>query len=232
MLYSALLARVLDEFFPPRCLACGCPGNYLCNGCLDEFRPIGSKMCLKCGKPTEHTVDDCRSCRRWKQDFDFARAGYVYETTLKRFLVSFKFRGISDAERSLDKLVLPSMLADFDQRFDLVTFVPLHRDKLKKRGFNQSKIIADLVARLLDLSIVDTLRKERQTSDQNSLGLEDRRGNIKNAFSACFRYDGKKILLIDDVFTTGSTVSECALVLKGAGAKQVAVFTLAKRVLD
>ncbi len=114
---------------------------------------------------------------------------------------------------------------------DLITAVPLHRNKLQKRGFNQSQIMAEIIAARLNLRFCfDNLYRRRRTASQFNLAPNERRKNVRGAF-ACKRsqeFKEKSILLIDDIFTTGSTLNECAYILKQAGARRVVVLTLAR----
>ena len=130
-----------------------------------------------------------------------------------------------------------SLPTDFVQA-DVVTFVPLHRRKRQKRGYNQAELLAKAFGRRTDKPVKRLLKCRRKTKDQAKLNLKDRRVNVREAFRLCRKstslqesLKGKRIILIDDVYTSGSTVSECARVLRQAGAKEVRVLTLARTIL-
>jgi len=229
----------LDFFFPPLCHICrsfitGAGELHICTGCRDRLPLVKSPLCPVCGIPFIGVGDDhaCGQCQTHPPQFESARAHLLYEDSARELINHFKYNHKTHLRRPLALLALEG-LTEFitGQTPDLIIPVPLHRSRLRNRGFNQAVLLGDLFSsRLSAPMLVDGLTRTRQTEPQIELSAEDRRNNVKGAFAAN-RADmiyGKRILLLDDVMTTGSTVNECAKVLKKAGATLVVVATIAR----
>jgi ComF family protein len=237
---SEIITALQELLFPTGCLACGQPvgqgagGVMLCRGCRAEVNLLGRPLCSCCGHPFQATTGTdhlCGLCLTGHYHFTRARALVRYQPPLTTIISRFKyhgqtnclksFRAIRRQVRSLDDLLPP----------ELIIPVPLHRERLRNRGFNQALLLARAFypdqRRLIDFTI---LERHRHTEPQTSLSGQARRGNLKNAFRVTDgeKVAGKMIVLVDDVFTTGTTVNECAKVLKMAGAGEVQVLTLAR----
>lgn len=169
--------------------------------------------------PTAFETFVCEECKNVDYGFESARAPLRYEGVGKEIVHALKYRGYT---RVVDRLIAPLMLEVLEDtsRFDTVVPVPLHRSRLRRRGFNQAALMARAIAGELNTSVSDTLEVVRRTRDQVELSGAGRRTNVAGAFRARERISGT-ILLIDDVFTTGATMSECAGVLMQAGAREV-----------
>ena len=243
----SLFARLLDVIYPPRCAVCGLfldgdpearneRGGLLCGSCLEGFRPVRSPRCTVCGIPFPSAAGGehlCGECIRKPPRYDAARAPYLYAGTLLEALRLFKY-----GRKSLLGPALGGLLARFAREWlaepqDLLVLpVPLHPRKVRERGFNQSLLLAQPVARELQSRLdFRCLKRVRYTAPQTGLGKEERRRNVRNAFevAAPGAVDGHAVLLIDDVYTTGNTLNECARVLRKAGCRQVLCLTLARR---
>jgi ComF family protein len=165
--------------------------------------------------------------------FDFAYSFGFYEGTLRALIHLFKYSGMKPLAERLSGLLLRAMPLD-GAAYDLVVPMPLHWRRHWKRGFNQAKLLAGYVARRRGIPMLDAVRRVRATATQAGLTNSNRRKNVSGAFRVAARYrkngalSGKRILLIDDVMTTGATGAACARALKRAGARSVTLLTLAR----
>ena len=237
-----ILTGIADLIFPPRCAACG---NLLerhdslpfCPSCLEGIHFIRSPLCHRCGVPFPVSDGDdhlCGDCLIAEKPYAVARSVGRYEDTLLTAIHRFKYRGKTGIGE-----VLGGLMADFAGRiwdmrvFERIIPVPLHRNRLRERGFNQAVILARNISKRFDIPLDFTsLRREIFTPPQVGLGKEARSANVHNAFTVSHpeRIAGRKILLVDDVYTTGSTLEECSRVLIRAKAETVALLTLARAV--
>jgi ComF family protein len=218
---------------------------HVCGGCLGGFAPIRHPYCSMCGivfKSRSDTEHLCGDCIKRPKAFDQARAVALYAPGFMELLQQLKYRGKIQLAGPLGRLLLTAFMSYWPKdHFDLVMPVPLHKKKMRQRGFNQALLLIDKWGRFAERSYgcrfelpVDrtTLVRTKPTASQTGLGRTARRQNIKNAFkvTAPWEIDAKRILLVDDVYTTGATVGECAWVLMKAGAQRVDVLTLARAV--
>jgi len=238
-----VLCSLLDIIFPPVCPLCeeGLMDGILCADCRGGIlsKKIRGPICAVCGIPfiaygdvTEpHRGRLCGRCITEKTPFKEARSAFAYEGPVLDAIHRFKYGGRVALAGYLGRLA--SEAAEFPDRMDVVVPVPLHKKRLQKRGFNQSLLIAREVAKRLNTEVdYMNLKRARETYPQINLRIKEREANIKGAFAVrdgkAFR--DKKVLLVDDVFTTGATIRECAKMLKGAGA-EVYVLTIARTLI-
>jgi len=233
----------LDMLFPPLCHVCRCflaePAEvHLCDGCREKIIPIDSPLCLICGVPfaTENGSDHtCGPCLTTRRPFVAARSAARFEGPLQELIHRFKYGKKVHLSRPLG-LLTAAALGDVAPAFsaDYLVPVPLHRRRLRERGFNQSQLIAKVLAKSWKIPLsLHNLRRCRWTTPQTGLSAAERERNIRGAFSVARpdRFTDKRLLLVDDVYTTGSTVTECAKTLCRYGAKEVYVITVARSVL-
>ncbi|HEY1263027.1 MAG TPA: ComF family protein [Terriglobales bacterium] len=170
----------------------------------------------------------CGLCRSGFRGFDAAYCYGAYEGTLRELIHLFKYRRIESLARPLGDFAMAALPRD--ERFDCLTPVPLHWWRQWKRGFNQSELLARAISRRSGIPVVRALRRARSTAAQAGLSNSGRRRNVADAFLWRPKQPvaGRRILLLDDVMTTGSTAAACALALKRAGAARVALLTLAR----
>ncbi|HVW83320.1 MAG TPA: ComF family protein [Bryobacteraceae bacterium] len=170
----------------------------------------------------------CAACRAGLRGFDSAASFGFYEDPLRGLIHLFKYSGMKPLAGPLAGYLERAIA--IDQRFDAVVPVPLHWRKKWRRGFNQAELLARRVARRRKIPVINALRRKRPTAVQAGLANAGRRRNVAGAFTLRANADvaAKRILLIDDVMTTGATASACASVLKRAGAKSVSLVTLAR----
>ncbi|HET7479359.1 MAG TPA: ComF family protein [Rubrobacteraceae bacterium] len=221
------VSALADLFYPQRCVGCESrASDVLCRACYEALPVIEPPVCRRCGMPTAFETFVCDECKNADYGFESARAPLRYEGVGKEIVHALKYRGYT---RVVERLMAPLMLGALEAHsgFDAVVPVPLHRSRLRRRGFNQAGLIARAIAAELEATLSDTLEVVRRTRDQVELSGAGRRANVAGAFRARGRVSGR-ILLIDDVFTTGATMSECAGVLVKAGAEEVRALSLCR----
>jgi ComF family protein len=237
---KTILRGLADVLFPPACVDCeeildeDLPFS-LCRACFSEIRFIGSPLCPCCGLPyaAESASDHpCGECLSRKQYFTALRSLGIYDSALLKAIQRFKYQGSLHVGEALGSLMASHSYPAFDMtEYDVIMPVPLHVGRLRERGFNQSLLLARVIARKFPVEIdFMTLRRAVGTAPQTGLRKEDRAANVRGAFELGdrARVKGKKVLIIDDVYTTGSTVRECARILLKGGARSVGVLTLAR----
>ena len=216
--------------FPPTCAGCGKWGERFCQTCFANTRTISSDICQTCGEPLrQNKVLICERCKNSKNFFTAVRSWALYEDPLKKAIHNLKYqRNIGLGE------VLAEPLAKFligtDWNIDLITAVPLDHDRKQERGYNQSVFLARPLSWLtmipFDEKVIERIRKTRS---QVGLSRDQRKENMDGAFCCQSEIaNGKSVLIIDDVITTGATLNACANALIKSGAEQVFGLTLAR----
>ncbi len=218
---------------------------FVCPRCMVQLRGIDSPMCIRCGRPFEspHGVDhECDTCRADAPQYTMARAFGRYEGPLRSLIHYFKYNGWPHLAKPLGQLLWNTLNRYWDPaRIDHVVPVPLHHRRLRRRGFNQSALLVHNWPKYAAVSGIEwdpnrvaqpILTRHRGTAPQAGLNKWQRDKNIKQAFKLAGHVDitNKRILLVDDVLTTGATVNACARILMGGGACEVRVLTLAHAV--
>ena len=198
---------------------------------------ITSPLCLRCGVPfsAEQGNDHlCGECLTERKPYAIARSVARYEGTILSAIHMFKYHGKIGLGKALGNIMTDFVSGIWDMNaFDVIIPVPLHVKRLRQRGFNQAVILARVLSKRFKIAFdVSSLRRTLFTPPQVGLGREERSVNVKGAFSVVSqnRISGKKILLIDDVYTTGSTLMECSRVLLATNAEAVAVLTMARAI--
>jgi competence protein ComFC len=224
--YEPYLSALADLFYPERCVGCERrASDVLCRTCFDTLPRVGSPVCGRCGLPTAFATFVCEECKNVDFGFQSARAPLKYDGVGKQVVHALKYRGY---KRVVGRLAAPLMLQVVGEgHFDAVVPVPLHSSRLRKRGFNQAELLAKGLAEKMKATVSDTLEVVRSTRDQVELSAAQRRANVAGAYTATKPLRGK-ILLIDDVFTTGATMSACAGTMVRAGAKEVHALSLCR----
>jgi ComF family protein len=220
-------------------------GGYLCPHCIRLLLPITTPMCSICGRPyaTDHGLDHiCGRCESTTSDYQAARAVLGYTAAIRRIIHQYKYQGCTQLAKPLGNMLWEALLMHWDpEQIDVVIPVPLHRHRLRRRGFNQSaQLLRNWPSQANALGVdadcfqilPEVLVRQKATKPQTGLDADARRVNMRNAFTL---RDApvvklKHVLLIDDVLTTGATANACAQVLKRAGADSISVLTLARAV--
>lgn len=235
---QALLNALLDIFLPPRCHICRAliPGSgalHICDSCYAGLPIISPPFCSICGIPLQGAGEShpCGRCITALPPYLAARAALRYEGACRDLIHAFKYRDKSHLRRPLG-LLTAQFLSDFYRahRPDLLVPVPLHRSRLRSRGFNQSVLLAELLAKQWQIPLQrQLLQRTRATTPQMELSRAERLTNLQGAFKV---HDSslvadRRIMLVDDVFTTGSTLAVCASALLQAGCREVTAVTVA-----
>ncbi len=221
------LEALADLFYPRWCVGCGRrSSDVLCRTCFGSLPFLRGPACGRCGLPTAVAVPVCGACKNVDFAFETARAPLRYEGVGKEIVHALKYRGYTAVVDRLAAPLLAEVVEDPDA-YDAVVPVPLHGARLRRRGFNQAALLARGLAGRINTPVSDTLQVVRSTRDQVELSAAERRRNVAGAFSAKTRTRGR-LLLVDDVFTTGATTSACAAALLDAGAAEVHAITLCR----
>lgn len=212
-----LWSALLDLLYPPRCTFCHC-----------FVKSSAVAICDNCRKNLPYTTNGGRQ----KADFvTVCVSPLYYEDDVRESLLRYKFHGATGYAKAYAPLIANCIREHLDQEYDLITWVPLSRKRLRRRGYDQARLLAEAVATELDTMAVGTLKKIRNTAAQSQTGsAEKRRANISGAYRVMnpALVADKRILLIDDIVTTGSTLSECARTLGLAGAERVICAAVAR----
>ncbi len=239
MIVQDTLRGFLDAIYPPICLICGRlshgPYPHCCLDCFDLFEPVGGQCCELCGKPFQvsQVPHLCLVCIKGRPTFNWCRGVFLYRGAVAEALSKFKYGGMIGLLAPLEEALARgiSTLHPFPE-VDLLVPVPLSLNGRWKRGFNQSYVLAVSAARQLGVEVqADALRKKGGRT-QVGLSARERSRNAAVSFVPGEAIDlvrGQRVLLFDDVYTTGSTVRACARILRSAGAS-VSVLTLARAV--
>lgn len=222
----------LAVLFPPRCLLCGAPTarlSILCDDCIADLPHLAGPRCTKCQELlADPSLDLCRACGTRERWFDRALSLGPYEGPWGELVRSLKF----DREPAVARFLSVQMAGFLHTEdpfgdVDIITYVPMTRHAMRARGFNQAKLLARGLAKRIHRPVAQLLAKGSVTQPQARLSARARRENLRGAFRTIRSVSGK-VLLVDDIFTTGSTVEECAHTLKSGGCKEVFVLTVAR----
>lgn len=237
-----LLEKLANLFFPACCPSCAEPviGNgKLCATCWGEIDFITDPMCHRCGLPFSHSMGEhglCGHCIAETPPFVRAMSVFRYDGTSRRQVLAFKFHDRTQLAPLFGQWLTHVATREFVAKAEVIIPVPLHYRRLIMRRYNQASLLAQAVSKQTGLPyIAHSLRRKRATMPQTGLTREARVKNLRGAFMvppACKNdVEGKAVLLVDDVMTTGATLAACTRVLKDAGARDVYVLTLARTVL-
>jgi len=219
--------------FPPRCLLCGRPTSrlnaILCEDCNADLPKLEGPRCAKCQEPLpDLSLDLCRACGTRERWFDQALSLGPYRGAWGELVRALKFDREPAVARFLSVRMAQYLAAKgLVSGIDIITYVPMTHRALRERGFNQARLLARGLARRIHRPLAKLLKKVRETAPQARLSARERRANLRGAFLPIRSIRGK-VLLVDDIFTTGSTVEECAHALKNGGCEEVVVLTVAR----
>ncbi len=226
---------IFDILFPKYCLACGQEGSMLCNSCFYKLKINEKQICFFCNKGgVKGSL--CAICRNKYHLDGILIAGNYKNLILSSLIKTLKYHFIQSNIDILERFIIYFFEYQKETKNipkhifskSIVVPVPLHPQRLRWRGFNQSELLANKIAKYFKLPLNTNLIRKKRKAPQAKLPLNKRTNNIKQ----CFQWQGakinKNIILVDDVITTGSTLNECAFVLKRAGAKKIWGFVLAK----
>ena len=233
-----MLQNLLDWLYPPTCIACGqiiplhLPqprSMLLCGKCQTLFSPVAPPLCHTCGVPTARPVPRCVSCFGKERHFTTNRAAFLYDDLMRDMMHELKFRQNKQIAHSLGKLWATHLAGTFTCEKDTyLTPLPLHPKKQRERGFNQAEILARRLSETLGIPCVHALTRTVDTPPQSGLHPRQRIENVQDAFAVADGISprGNTYIVIDDIYTTGASMNECARVLKAASAADVLGMTL------
>ncbi len=226
--FYRLAWKGLDLIYPPVCGGCKRPGSRWCPECQEKVKPIPDPICIRCGSPI-HGMDICSGCRINQPHFRMLRSWSVFDYPIRNALHRLKYRrdiGLGDSLA----VQMYDFVVSLHWPINQIIPVPLGRKRLEERGYNQVGLIARPLALAMGISFVPlALTRIRETKSQVGLTRTERHQNVFGAFRAeGTRVNGQIILLMDDVATTGSTLSSCAEALYQAGAQDVFALTVSR----
>ncbi len=202
--------KLLDILFPPKCM--------LCHGLLREAEEI----CGQCRQKVLLNTSPPKMTRG--AFFDLAAAGLWYETDVRRAIHGMKYGEKQNYAVPLARVMVYAYQHKIGKEADLIAWVPTNRQTLRSRGYDQARLLAEALSPMVELPVVHALEKVRDTAPMHGLKADARRANVLGAYALCCEETllrGKSVLLVDDILTTGSTLSECARMLKSGGAAHV-----------
>lgn len=232
------LSRCGELWLPPACLLCGgrlpagAPATTFCPQCRDGLphpAPARCPVCAVAYLTLPPSLHHCETCLRQNPPFAKVHAVGPYTGTLQEAIQRFKYHGQLPLEVPLGALLVATLRAAGGPRPDLLVPVPLHLNRLRQRGYNQALQLARQAERHLGIPVAPALlRRVRDTASQQGLDAATRKNNLKGAFAVTKPLLGRRLLLVDDVLTTGATARECAAALRAAGAVAVEVAVLGR----
>lgn len=231
-----LINGILSLFYPTQCVNCkryikDFKYLYVCPECFSLIKKLHGNLCSICSKPLDSDyVDLCLECIKYKKRFTHAKQAGIYDGALKELIHLLKFYGRKRIAELLFRFIIENIDIEYILWPDVIVPVPLSRKVFKERGFNQTEIIGRKIANYVKKPFLNVIKKIKETQPQNKLGREERLKNLHNAFSTDVSFENKKVLLIDDVYTTGATMNEIAKVLLKKNAIEVRCLTIARSI--
>ena len=233
---------VTSVLFPAPCRVCDQPllnatTIPICSACLEGFRKIEMPLCTRCGRPLHSGGGNaaanslCRLCQSNFYSFDAARSFAQYDDSLSSAVLLLKYERITPLARWFAERLAEVVRKNAEWKIEMVVSVPLHRERLKERGYNQSDLLAKALANILKTPLAhDVLARTKPRPAQLVLSKREHRDSVRGAFviHRSAQVDKKRVLLVDDVFTTGATLDSCSRALKKAGAATVAGVTIGR----
>ena len=224
---------MLDLFFPQWCVGCGKEGGFICDSCRRSLSRIMPPLCPRCGKPQPSGIF-CPGCVSWRAEIDGIRSPFRFDGVMRQAIHQLKYRNLRALAMPLAKL-LQDYLVTNPMSGEVLVPVPLHPKRVRERGYNQSSLLAKELAKLTSLPVIDDclIRQRHAPPQAKTSTVNERRSNVAHAFTCRdHRLQGKQVLLIDDVSTSGATLDACATALKAAGVTSVWGLTLARESWD
>jgi len=226
-----LVELVVDSFFPRRCVGCGKVGCFLCPECLAELPRLMPPFCPRCGRPQASGIV-CPRCWQRPTEIDGIRSPFRFDEVIRKAIHELKYRNLRAISTRLAELLADYLKAN-PLPGEALVGVPLHPRRLRERGYNQSSLLAKELGKHIGLQVIeDCLIRVKQAQPQvRAADVEERRRNVADAFVCSDEsVSGKRIILIDDVCTSGATLESCAAALKNKGATSVWGLTLAMEI--
>ena len=223
-----ILNFLLTFIYPKTCMSCNTLLNYntkieLCDNCAKDFNPYRGNRCITCDRPIDNT-GECSICKSEKIYFEKGYCVYPYAGAVRNTILNFKFKNMALYYTYLGSKMTEYYFEYIMESYDYITAVPIHKKKLKVRGYNQAELLAEYISEQINIPYCTVLKRTVNTKPQNALNKKERVVNIKNAFSLIDNINIKnKSILI------GTTINECCKVLKKAGAFKVDFLSLSAK---
>jgi len=228
-----LQSGVIDLFFPRSCVGCGRVGDFICVRCSKKLSRLLPPICQRCGRP-ESSGMYCRGCWGTHNHIHEIRSVFVFEGIIRTAVHEFKYRNLRSIAASLSKY-MADYFVEHELAADVLLPVPMHAGRLKKRGYNQSELLAGQISATISVPVRgDLIKRVRDNKPQARTScVEERWSNMRDAFTCVSNeVSGKDIIIIDDVCTSGATLEACAVALKSKGANKISGFTLAREIFQ
>ena len=221
--------RLIDSVFPRRCPVCeeiAERGHTICKSCIKKLSFVSEPVCMKCGREIASESDEfCFDCSQREKSFEYGRALLNYDELSRRIAVQIKYKNKREYIKPFAKMIA----ARYKKRIalmkaDCLVPVPVHPARFKNRGYNQAELLADSISKIIDVPVRnDILIRRKNTLAQKELSPDERLKNLESAFAISDKYekDVRTAIIIDDIYTTGSTIEACTRVLKMAGVRKV-----------
>lgn len=226
-----LLKKCLGILYPQTCCFCGkVSGTEICPQCFKKIEYVKEPVCKKCGKPILNEEKEiCDDCERYEHFFEQGKSIWIHKGVVRRSLYQFKYHN----RRIYGKTYGKELFRLYGQKIkdwgiDVIIPVPLHKKRRRKRGYNQSEIIAHILGKLAHIPVdTKSVRRVRHTKPQKELNHKERRQNVKHAFAVNKQWKvPQNVLIVDDIYTTGNTVDEIAKLIKEKGVQKVFFLTI------
>lgn len=225
-----LADSLLNFVFPPVCGACKRAGSLICEDCHNQLQWVQAPLCARCGRPVSSSTDCCPTCQERPLPLQQIRAAVLFAHPVAKLIHNLKYNGAFALAKPLAQMMAEAW-STWHMPVDLVLPIPLHAERQRKRGYNQSALLARHFCKLVALPYIeDGLQRTRFTTPQVGLTAVERLKNVQDAFVAKIDVVGKNILLIDDVCTTGATMAAAATAFSAAGAHTVYGYCVARAV--
>ena len=216
----------MNLLYPRRCPVCQeileDQNSLICAGCRKTIVPIHEPRCFLCGRPVKEAEEYCPDCRKEPHVFDQGRGIFLYDDRMKRSIMSCKYGGCREYSRFYARaMYIYGGRKIKEWKPQVIVPVPLYAGDRRRRGFNQAECIAEELSAYTGIRQEELVRKVRRTKHQKELSAGQRRQNLKEAFVVTEPVKGLRVLVVDDVYTTGATMDAMALCLKEKGAQKV-----------
>lgn len=223
--------KLLELLYPKTCPFCGCISpEGICSSCRDKLPYVKEPRCKKCGKPVRYETEEyCNDCRKTEHVYEQGRSLWLHKTPVMESIYHFKY----DHRKIYAEAYVKEMVRCFEPllrawQIDLIVPIPLHRKRLRKRGYNQAELLAVGLGEALAVPVDrKMLVRIKNTKPQKQLNDKERHGNLKHAFRVTKNpIYAKNILLVDDIYTTGNTMDYAAKELKNGGCQRIYFLTI------
>ncbi len=228
---AKLKGIALDLLFPQYCVGCGKEGGFICGSCYQSLPRIKPPLCPRCGRPQPSGIL-CPGCADWSAEIEGIRSPFRFEGVIRQAIHQLKYQNLRALVVPLAELLRDYLAAD-PLPAEILVPVPLHRKRLRERGYNQSGLLARQLSKLTGLPAIDDclIRQRHAPPQARTSTVNERRSNIADAFICRdHRLQDKQILLIDDVSTSGATLDSCAAALKASGASLIWGLVMAREI--